>query len=93
MLAIIGAGIGGASTSHFLTELFEGNLEIDIFESNDIGGRLTTIKVGDNFYEAGGSIIHSRNKYMKDFVKLLGELKTSFSMIIYRPVFCKMNVE
>lgn len=73
MIAIVGAGIGGASASHFLTELFDGNLEIDIFESNKIGGRLATVNVGGKEYEAGGSIIHSRNKYMKDFVELLGK--------------------
>lgn len=36
-----------------------------------LGGRLETIKFGDNEYEAGGSVIHPRNKYMYDFVKML----------------------
>lgn len=36
-----------------------------------LGGRLATIKFGDNEYEAGGSVIHPRNKYMYDFLKLL----------------------
>ncbi|XP_012257805.2 prenylcysteine oxidase 1-like [Athalia rosae] len=82
-IAIIGAGIGGASASHFLTELLDGELEIDIYESKTVGGRLATIAVGNNTYEAGGSIIHSRNKYMKDFAKLLGleERPTSESLM------------
>ncbi|XP_046615254.1 prenylcysteine oxidase-like isoform X1 [Neodiprion virginianus] len=71
-IAIVGAGIGGASASHFLTELLDGNLEIDIFEADQIGGRLATVRVNDEEYEAGGSIIHSRNKYMKAFLELLG---------------------
>ncbi|XP_011501304.1 PREDICTED: prenylcysteine oxidase-like [Ceratosolen solmsi marchali] len=70
-VAIIGAGIGGASTSHFLTKLFDKNLKIDIFESKTIGGRLATVKLGNNDFEAGGAIIHPRNIYMKYFVKLL----------------------
>ena len=69
--AIIGAGIGGASASHFITELFNKNLEIDIFEKNEIGGRLSTIKIEDFEYESGGAIIHPRNRYMQNFVKLL----------------------
>lgn len=69
--AIIGAGIGGASTSHFLTELFDKNVDIDLFESKTVGGRLATIEFGNEEFESGGSIIHPRNKYMKDFTKLL----------------------
>ena len=71
--AIIGGGIGGASASHFLTELFKNYVEIDLFEPKKLGGRLANIEVGGNEYEAGGSVIHPRNKYMQDFVKILGE--------------------
>lgn len=69
--AVIGAGIGGASASHFLSELFDKNVDIDVYESKIIGGRLATVKIGDEEYEAGGAIIHPRNKYMKNFVKFL----------------------
>ncbi|XP_034183271.2 prenylcysteine oxidase 1 isoform X1 [Osmia lignaria lignaria] len=71
-VAIIGGGIGGAASSHFLTELFKNNVNIDLYEANTIGGRLATVKIDDNKFEAGGSIIHSQNKYMQEFVKLLG---------------------
>ncbi|XP_003484501.1 prenylcysteine oxidase isoform X1 [Bombus impatiens] len=71
-IAIIGGGIGGAASSHFLTELFNNNLNIDLYEAKIIGGRLATIKVDGNEFEAGGSIIHPQNKYMRDFVELLG---------------------
>nr|XP_003700702.1 PREDICTED: prenylcysteine oxidase-like isoform X1 [Megachile rotundata] len=71
-VAIIGGGIGGAASSHFLTELFKNDLNIDLYEVNTIGGRLATVKIDDNEFEAGGSIIHSQNKYMQEFVKLLG---------------------
>ncbi|XP_012271016.1 prenylcysteine oxidase [Orussus abietinus] len=77
-IAIVGAGIGGASASHFLTELFVKHLEIDIYEVDKIGGRLATIAVGKNEYEAGGSIIHSRNRYMNDFLQLLGMERRPF---------------
>ncbi|XP_058803534.1 prenylcysteine oxidase 1-like [Phymastichus coffea] len=77
-VAIIGAGIGGASASYFLTELFDKNIDIDIFESNIVGGRLATVKFGNKEFEAGGAIIHPRNKYMQDFVKLLN-LNTTHS--------------
>ncbi|XP_017882595.1 prenylcysteine oxidase-like [Ceratina calcarata] len=71
-IAIIGGGIGGASCSHFLTELFNNNLNIDLYEAKTIGGRLATVEVDNNEFEAGGSIIHPQNKYMQEFVKLLG---------------------
>ncbi|KAL2716889.1 prenylcysteine oxidase-like [Vespula squamosa] len=71
-IAVIGGGIGAASTTHFLTELFNNDLKIDLYEANKIGGRLATIKIDDNEYEAGGSIIHQENKYMQEFLDLLG---------------------
>ncbi|KAK0176236.1 hypothetical protein PV328_000390 [Microctonus aethiopoides] len=73
-IAIIGGGIGGASASHFLNELFDNNklLKIDLFEGNEIGGRLATININENNYESGGAIIHNRNKLMKYFAKYLG---------------------
>ncbi|XP_076162493.1 prenylcysteine oxidase 1-like [Ptiloglossa arizonensis] len=71
-IAIIGGGIGGAATSHFLTELFHNNLNIDLYEAETIGGRLATVQIDNNEFEASGSIIHPENKYMQEFVKLLG---------------------
>ena len=71
-IAIIGGGIGGASSSHFLSELFDNNLNIDLYEVQTIGGRLATVEIDNNEFEAGGSIIETENRYMQDFVKLLG---------------------
>lgn len=73
LLAIIGGGIGGASASHFLAELFNGTVEIDLYEANSIGGRLATINIDGDKVEAGGSIIHPKNMYMQKFVKLMGK--------------------
>ncbi|XP_014225239.1 prenylcysteine oxidase-like isoform X1 [Trichogramma pretiosum] len=69
-IAIIGAGIGGSSAAHFLTKPFR-NAEIHVFEKNVVGGRLSLVKFGNEEFEAGGAIIHPRNKYMQEFVKLL----------------------
>ena len=73
-IAVIGAGIGGSSSSHFLRELFGSEATIDVFEASDrIGGRLDTIEIAGKIFESGGSVIHPGNKYMGDFVKLLGK--------------------
>ena len=73
-IAVIGAGIGGSSSSHFLRELYGSEATIDVFEASDrIGGRLDTIEIAGRIFESGGSIIHPDNKYMGDFVKLLGK--------------------
>ncbi|CAL1682199.1 unnamed protein product [Lasius platythorax] len=71
-IAIVGGGIGGASASHFLTELFNGSLMIDLYEAKTIGGRLATVNIDNNEIEAGGSVIHPKNMYMQKFVKLMG---------------------
>lgn len=82
-IAIIGGGIGSASTSHFLTELFNGSLKIDLYEAKTIGGRLATVKIDNIEMEAGGAIIHPKNMYMQKFVKLLGLEHNSYSGLKY----------
>ncbi|RZF47288.1 hypothetical protein LSTR_LSTR009779 [Laodelphax striatellus] len=71
-IAIIGAGIGGTSCAYFLTELFGKDVYIDIFEAEEVGGRLKSQYIGGIEVELGGAVIHPRNKYMKSFVKKFG---------------------
>lgn len=66
-VAIIGGGLGGGATAHFLRDIFDGNVEIDVYEPGGVGGRLTTVKIGNEVYEAGGTMIHPRNQYMQTF--------------------------
>ena len=68
--AVIGGGIGGASVAYFLRQEFP-NAEISTFEQSlQLGGRLATVKVGGRYYETGGSIIHSANQYMTNFLDI-----------------------
>ncbi|KAM9312709.1 prenylcysteine oxidase 1 [Gastrophryne carolinensis] len=71
-IAVIGAGIGGTSAAYFLRHKFGKDVQIDIFEKGDVGGRLATLEMEGNHYEAGGSVIHPLNLHMKTFVKELG---------------------
>lgn len=72
-IAIVGAGISGCSSAYFLNDLFDDNVEITVFEkSNKIGGRLATVDYQERSYELGGSILHSSNLYMKQFLTYLG---------------------
>ncbi|XP_076114100.1 prenylcysteine oxidase 1-like [Mytilus galloprovincialis] len=71
-IGIIGAGISGTSTAHFMRELFGDEAKIDIYEKNNVGGRLATVSIGDHEYEVGGAIIHPKNMYMVNFTKILG---------------------
>jgi prenylcysteine oxidase/farnesylcysteine lyase len=69
-VAIIGSGIGGCSTAHFLKELITGSIDITIFESNNrIGGRLLFRKIKPVVVELGGTFFHSMNLNMLDFVE------------------------
>lgn len=71
-IAVIGAGIGGASSCYFMRSLFgETGANIDIYEASKVGGRLAVNRIGDHVYETGGSVIHPKNKYMVDFLKIL----------------------
>jgi len=55
------------------------NYEIDIYEkSNKIGGRVATIRFEDKDYEAGGSIIHERNRYAAQLLKKFGNFLNIF---------------
>ncbi|KAB5549065.1 hypothetical protein PHYPO_G00062960 [Pangasianodon hypophthalmus] len=71
-IAVIGAGIGGTATAHFLRQHFGPEVRIDVFEKGAVGGRLATVTVNNQAYESGGSIIHSLNLHMQDFMKQLG---------------------
>lgn len=70
---MVGAGIGGSATAHFLRQHFGPEVQVDVFEKGEVGGRLATVTVNHNDYESGGSIIHSLNLHMQEFVKQLGE--------------------
>ncbi|XP_061448749.1 prenylcysteine oxidase 1 [Rhineura floridana] len=71
-IGVIGAGIGGTSAAYFLRQKFGKDVQIDVFERGEVGGRLATVNVEGRYYEAGGSIIHPLNLHMKHFVKELG---------------------
>lgn len=71
-IAIIGAGIGGTSAAYYLRQKFGKDVKIDIYERGEVGGRLATLTVQGQEYEAGGSVIHPLNLHMKRFVKDLG---------------------
>ncbi|CAG5123929.1 unnamed protein product [Candidula unifasciata] len=66
-IAVIGAGLGGASSAYFLRQLFGKEVQIDVFEANRVGGRAAVINIDGQDYEAGASIIHKKNRYMAEF--------------------------
>jgi len=70
-VAIVGAGIGGASSGYFLSQLMPG-VKITVFEKGRIGGRLATEEVDGRKYESGGSIIHGANRYMVEYLNICG---------------------
>lgn len=77
LAAVIGAGIGGSSVTHFLQQHFGPRVQLDVYEKDTVGGRLATVTVNKQQYESGGAFIHSLNLHMQDFVNLLGECEHS----------------
>ncbi|KAH0922980.1 hypothetical protein HID58_022998 [Brassica napus] len=73
-VCIIGSGIGGSSVAHFLrnysasTSLYRSR--ILMFERHErVGGRMRTVTVSGDTFEAGGSILHPKNYHARDFLK------------------------
>uniref|UniRef100_A0A804RRK7 Prenylcysteine lyase domain-containing protein n=1 Tax=Zea mays TaxID=4577 RepID=A0A804RRK7_MAIZE len=74
-ICIIGGGISGASTAFFLTSYTStlGGAQLRVFERRQkVGGRLGTVTLAGDSFEAGGSIIHPRNLHARRFADLLG---------------------
>lgn len=74
-VCIIGAGIGGSSVAHFLRKYSPGLTpapKIQVFERNSIvGGRIATVTVAGETFEAGASILHPKNLHAVEYTKIL----------------------
>ena len=68
-VAVIGGGIGGTSVAYFLSQRLPG-ADVTVFEMGRVGGRLDTADIAGRRYEVGGSIIHSANKLMVDYLDI-----------------------
>ncbi|XP_035418565.1 prenylcysteine oxidase 1 [Cygnus atratus] len=71
-IAVVGGGIGGTAAAYFLRQKFGRGVRIEVLEREAVGGRLATLEVEGEGYEAGGSVLHPLNLHMKHFVKELG---------------------
>lgn len=73
-VCIVGSGIGGSSLAHFLRHHSapDADFNIRIFERNGVvGGRMATVNVSGDVFEAGASILHPKNLYALQYTKLL----------------------
>lgn len=73
-VCIVGSGIAGSSLAYFLREYSDPSLfrNIRIFERNDVvGGRMATVSIAGETFEAGASILHPKNYYVLNFTKML----------------------
>ncbi|KAL7255370.1 hypothetical protein ACSBR1_009513 [Camellia fascicularis] len=75
-VCIIGSGIGGSSVAHFLRQYSDQSPppigQIQIFERRGrVGGRMATISLAGDTFEAGASILHPKNYHAVNFVKFL----------------------
>ncbi|KAL0918975.1 hypothetical protein M5K25_011031 [Dendrobium thyrsiflorum] len=90
-VCVIGAGIGGASFAYFLKQYSCSSVnspcltEIHLFERRSIvGGRTATVTISGDTFEAGASIIHSKNFHAVRFASLLG-LRSKFTSSEFKP--------
>jgi len=68
-VAVIGGGIGGTSVAYFLSQTLPGS-DVTVLEMGRVGGRLDTVDIAGRRYEVGGSIVHSANKLMVDYLEI-----------------------
>jgi prenylcysteine oxidase/farnesylcysteine lyase len=70
-VAIIGAGIGGASAAHYL--LKNNNIKVDLFEKDgNVGGRVQSKEFNGQMINVGASFFIKDNKLIYDLIKELG---------------------
>ncbi|MED6123005.1 hypothetical protein PIB30_045273 [Stylosanthes scabra] len=75
-VCIIGAGIGGSSVAHFLRKYSPHSSDfpakILVFERRTtVGGRMATVTIAGETFEAGASILHPKNLHAVNYTKLL----------------------
>ncbi|XP_061356209.1 farnesylcysteine lyase [Gastrolobium bilobum] len=74
-VCIVGAGIGGSSVAHFLRKYSPEStpaIKVRVFDRNSIvGGRIATVTIANETFEAGASILHPKNLHAVDYRKLL----------------------
>ncbi|KAL8130551.1 hypothetical protein V2J09_019706 [Rumex salicifolius] len=74
-ICIVGSGIGGASLSHFLRTYSRPPSQIGaihVFERSElVGGRMATVNLSGEVFEAGASILHPKNYHVSNFTQLL----------------------
>lgn len=78
-VCVVGSGIGGSSVAHFLRQYTCAQSAaipcvdaIRIFERRGkVGGRMATVTIGGDTFEAGASIIHPKNLHALGFARLL----------------------
>jgi len=72
-VAVIGSGVGAASTCYFLKKLLHEKVHIEVFErSPHIGGRTESIRIDGQNMELGAGIAYSGNRYIKGWAKEFG---------------------
>lgn len=70
-VAVIGAGVAGASAAHFLRKELP-DAEISVFERDRLGGRARELQYGGLTLELGASIIWEKNFLMRDLAAAAG---------------------
>ncbi|KAI3826775.1 hypothetical protein L1987_00830 [Smallanthus sonchifolius] len=71
-VCIIGSGIAGSSLAHFLRKYSPTTAQIRMFERHPVvGGRMATVTIAGETFEAGASILHPKNYHALNFTHML----------------------
>ncbi|MDI3341634.1 MAG: FAD-dependent oxidoreductase [Sphaerobacter sp.] len=71
-VGIVGAGIAGSSAAYFVRQVLGDRVEIVVWDRSGVGGRIREVELAGRRVAAGASIAHSANRYLVQFVAMLG---------------------
>lgn len=72
-VGIVGSGIAGAFTADFLRQALGDSVDLIVWERDSrIGGRVREIEIGGHRIEAGATLVHTSNRYLREAIETLG---------------------
>ena len=82
-LKIFNLGIGGSSAAYFLSQELakdENEVDVTVFEKNEVGGRIASVEISGQIYDTGGIFFHELNKLISHFVDVCNMKSKKFLM-------------
>lgn len=79
-VAVVGAGSAGTNAVHRLHQLFDGEVDITVYErAEHVGGRAWDVNFAGTRVEIGGTVLHSTGKHTMALMELTGATEGNYT--------------